>query len=242
MHIHYIDEVISTNHYLAHLPKMRSLPDGYMVATDFQRDGRGQSENFWESEAGKNILCSVWFELKELEPVKQYYISKAAAVACCEMLDFLGPELSIKWPNDIYFKDRKLGGILIENSITGNAINSTIVGIGINVNQIAFSDDLPNPVSLAQITGEDFNIQNLLKGLQLCLMHWFEVLNDKQVELIDEAYVDRLYRKNGSWFFKASNEVFKGEIIGILPSGQLVLKTEQGRRTFWFKEVEFIID
>lgn len=242
MRIQYIDEVISTNHYLAHMSDNSNLPEGYMIATDFQTGGRGQGNNDWESEPGQNILCSTWFSLDGLEPVKQFYISKAAALACWEMLEFLGEGLTLKWPNDIYYGDKKLGGILIENSIIGNAILSTIVGIGINVNQTIFSPHVPNPVSIRQIKGESYNIQNLVKGLQLYLIRWFDVLRDRQFELIDGAYVEALYRKTGTWPFKAGDEVFMAEITGILPTGQLVLQTSNEKRTYWFKEVEFVVD
>lgn len=241
MHIHYIDEVISTNHYLAHLPNNDNLPEGFMVVTDFQKSGRGQAENVWESERGLNILCSTWFSFEFLEPVNQFYISKAAAIACKELLGFLGSAVTLKWPNDIYVGDKKAGGILIENSIVGNSITNTIVGIGLNVNQTKFSDALPNPVSLKMITGEIYNLQNLVKELQLYLIHWFNILQDRQFELIDEAYVESLYRKTGKWPFRVGNSVFEAEISNVLSSGQLVLKTNEGEKTFWFKEVEFVI-
>ena len=241
MHIHYIDEVISTNHYLAHLPNNDNLPEGFMVITDFQTKGRGQAENLWESEAGLNILCSAWFSFENLEPVRQFYISKAAAIACKEHLGFLGSSVTLKWPNDIYVGDQKAGGILIENSIVGNSITNTIVGIGLNVNQTEFSDALPNPVSLKMITGETYNLQSLVKELQLCLIHWFNILQDRQFELIDEAYSESLYRKKGKWPFRVGDSVFEAEIKEVLPSGQLVLKTKKGEKTFWFKEVEFVI-
>ncbi|MFC0876914.1 biotin--[acetyl-CoA-carboxylase] ligase [Saccharicrinis sp. FJH2] len=241
MHIHYIDEVISTNHYLAHLPNNDNLPEGFMVVTDFQTGGRGQAENRWESERGLNILCSTWFSFEFLEPVNQFYISKAAAIACKELLGFLETSVALKWPNDIYIGDKKAGGILIENSIIGNAISNTIVGIGLNVNQSVFSDNLPNPVSLNMITGEIYNLQNLVKELQLDLIHWFNILQDRQFELIDEAYTESLYRKTGKWPFKIGETIFEAEIKEVLPSGQLVLATNDGEKTFWFKEVEFVI-
>ncbi|MFB6343467.1 biotin--[acetyl-CoA-carboxylase] ligase [Saccharicrinis sp. FJH62] len=241
MHIHYIDEVISTNHYLAHLPNNDNLPEGFMVVTDFQTGGRGQAENRWESERGLNILCSTWFSFEFLEPANQFYISKAAAIACKELLSFLETSVALKWPNDIYIGDKKAGGILIENSIIGNAVSNTIVGIGLNVNQSVFGDNLPNPVSLNMITGETYNLQNLVKELQLDLIHWFNILQDRQFELIDEAYTESLYRKNGKWPFKIGEAVFEAEIKEILPSGQLVLATNDGEKTFWFKEVEFVI-
>lgn len=237
----YLRQCESTNRYLAGLPDLNVLESGYMVQAGFQSQGKGQTGNSWFSENEKNLLCSTLYLPSELHPVNQFFISKIAALACKELLDGYGLTVSLKWPNDLYIGDKKIGGILIENSIMGNAISWSIIGIGINVNQKTFDTELPNPVSMTGITGKTFQLSRLAMQLQSLLCKWFSLLDDQLYTEISDQYHRALYRAKGSWDFIANNSVFKGQISHVLPSGQLVVLTENGERVFWFKEVEFVL-
>ena len=143
-----VKETTSTNDYLAQLCKESKAKEFYTVMADIQTKGKGQRGNSWESEAGKNLTFSIVLYPTALEAPKQFCLSMLAALACHEALDNYTNGFSIKWPNDIYWKDKKIGGILIENELEGEYIVQSIIGIGLNINQEVFYSDAPNPVSL----------------------------------------------------------------------------------------------
>lgn len=242
LRIVHVKKVSSTNAYLSELDDVLQWESGSMIVTDVQTSGRGQAGNVWESGKGKNLLCSVWLVPDELEAIDQFYISKAIALACKDLLDEFIEGVTLKWPNDIYCGNKKIGGILIENSIIGSRIKSSIAGVGININQQEFSNALPNPTSVRLISGTKFKPADMAKFLQSHILNWLDLLNKKAYKEIDDAYFSSLYRKKGEWKFSANNELFLGSIKDVLPSGQLILKTLAGEKAFWFKEVEFVLD
>ena len=155
---HRSDSIGSTNTYLRELGGGDPAYDYEVAVADFQTAGRGQTGNRWESEEGKNLLCSIL-----LPPNKNlYFLNIAVGVA---LVRVIGEDFTIKWPNDIYYRDKKIAGILIENAIIGNEIKYSIAGIGLNVNQTTFVSDAPNPVSLKQIRGQEFDIKRLMSHL-----------------------------------------------------------------------------
>ena len=152
----YIKTTNSTNTLLKQLAA-EGNPTEFIYA-GYQTAGRGQTGNSWESEADKNLICSIL-----LPPDKDlYFLNIAVSVAIIRLID---EQLTIKWPNDIYFGDKKLAGMLIQNTIEGRMMGVSIIGIGLNVNQIEFSKDIPNPISLKMITGEEYDLENLLNQL-----------------------------------------------------------------------------
>jgi BirA family biotin operon repressor/biotin-[acetyl-CoA-carboxylase] ligase len=199
--------------------------------TSFQTAGRGQTGNRWESEEGKNLLCSIL-----LPPNKNlYFLNIAVGVA---LVRVIGEDFTIKWPNDIYYRDKKIAGILIENAIIGNEIKYSIAGIGLNVNQTTFVSDAPNPVSLKQIRGQEFDIERLMS-------HLFEtvqsVLNESEQE-VWSYYKAHLYRREGFWPFEDKNGPFEARIADVLPTGEIVLQDQEGKeRIYHFKQVKYII-
>ena len=196
----------------------------------YQTAGRGQTGNGWESEPDKNLICSILLPNKNL-----YFLNIAVSVA---IIRLIGEPFTIKWPNDIYYRDKKLAGILLENAIVGSIVKYSIAGVGLNVNQTKFTSDAPNPVSLKQITGKTYDIDQLMKDL-------FEevkaVLNEPE-ERIWSKYKDHLYRREGWYAYEDQTGRFEARIIDVLPTGEIVLKDKQGNeRIYHFKQIRYVL-
>jgi len=233
----------STNRLLKELTAEAGLEEGTVVVAETQTAGRGQKGTSWEAETGQNITCSLLLYPTFL-PLKQHFLlSKAVALGVKETLDFLFPHLlsfSIKWANDIYYEDRKIAGILIENELMDNRITQCIVGIGLNVNQEVFASDAPNPVSLKQLTGESTHLDYVLEEMIRRIMCRYQKLKDRQYEEISAVYHDVLYRKNGFFCYEDKNGVFDAQIQSVSDDGFLHLITKEGEeRRYAFKEVSF---
>ena len=151
--IQHINQCDSTNAYLQRLVAETDAPEGTVVSTSFQTNGRGQLSNMWEAEDGKNILCSILLRPTSLPIKSQFLISQAISVAIVDVLNSYLDGFFIKWPNDIYYKEDKIAGILIENTLSSAGISTCIIGLGLNVNQQTFRSDAPNPISLFNIIG-----------------------------------------------------------------------------------------
>ena len=228
----FINSTNSTNTLMKELLARGEWPEKERcLYTSFQTAGRGQTGNRWESEEGKNLLCSIL-----LPPNKNlYFLNIAVGVA---LVRVIGEDFTIKWPNDIYYRDKKIAGILIENAIIGNETKYSIAGIGLNVNQTTFISDAPNPVSLKQIRGQEFDIKRLMS-------HLFEtvqsVLNESEQE-VWSYYKAHLYRREGFWPFEDKNGPFEARIADVLPTGEIVLQDQEGKeRIYHFKQVKYII-
>ncbi len=230
-----------------------SLPNLYTIRTDYQSAGRGQAGNGWESEDSKNLLFSTLLRC-EVSPAEQFRLTMWVSVAMVEMLlKYLPAEgLTIKWPNDIYYGDKKLAGILVENTLVGSKIAYSIVGIGLNVNQLEFLSPAPNPISMRQISQREYDVEKLLEAYLQVLERWQNVpLPDLQA-----AYMSYLYRRRGMYPYverevslvptaiaQSAEGDFRAEIQGITPQGELVLQTEKGEtRTYHFKQIRFVIE
>ena len=225
----YIKTTHSTSTLLKQLAAEGNPPD--FIYAGFQTAGRGQTGNSWESEEGKNLLCSIL-----LPPDKNlYFLNIAVGVA---LVRVIGEAFTIKWPNDIYYEDKKIAGILIENAIIGNAIKYSIAGIGLNVNQTEFHSDAPNPISLKQIYGTEFAIDQLMNQV-LEAVH--KVLNEPE-EDVWAYYKSHLYRREGFWPFEDQNGTFEARIENVLPTGEIVLRDQQGKeRKYHFKQIRYIV-
>lgn len=245
-----VERTYSTNTLLKEMLVKGEWPEGeeYLYA-GFQTAGRGQTGNGWESEEGKNLLCSI---VMSCQNSVLFDLNVAVSVAVHRTLSELAiNELAIKWPNDIYWGDKKLAGILIENAIIGNEVKYTIAGIGLNVNQTEWKSDAPNPVSLKQITGKEYDIN----ALMTTLMNKIHEVQTMRQEDIWEYYRRHLYRREGEWLFaerevnltpsriltKQPKEAFKASIADITKQGELVLRTAQGEKKYHFKEILFVV-
>ena len=225
----FISSTHSTNTLLKELIAKGTPPE--CIYAGYQTAGRGQTGNSWESEADKNLLCSIL-----LPPNKNlYFLNIAVSVAILRIID---EPLTIKWPNDIYWQDKKLAGILLENAIVGAEIKYSIAGIGLNVNQTVFVSDAPNPASLKQITGKTYDIDQLMKDLFEAVK---AVLNEPE-ERIWSKYKDHLYRREGFWPYEDQNGRFEAQIKDVLPTGEIVLQDKQGNeRIYHFKQIRYVL-
>ena len=239
-HIERIHELGSTNNYAASQLLTKRLPEGIVFVADSQVDGRGQTSNKWESEPNMNLTFSLVLYPEFLEITKQFEISKAISLGVSGFLKEQTDQVSIKWPNDIYIGKGKVAGILIENSIRINIISSCIVGIGLNINQKEFKSEAPNPVSLSQITGRVFNLEEALSDLCLKIDTRYSQLCNGAFRQIDEDYTAMLYQF-GSWSqYSDENGDFEGRILGVDLIGRLLIETRNGNiNKYHFKEVVF---
>ena len=238
----FLTEVESTNNYANQLVLSKAAVDGTVVLAQHQKKGRGQHGNSWESEAGKNLLASIILYPDFLPAARQFYLSKIASLVLVDFLQTETSEVFIKWPNDIYIQNKKVAGILIENAVKGQNLSSSIIGIGLNLNQEKFVTDAPNPVSLKQVTGKEYDIETVAKTLADEIGKWVQKLKENCFHEIDSAYFDLLFRVNEWAFFTKQGKQFEAKITGIGEFGQLVLLQRNGNSTeYMFKEVEFVI-
>lgn len=238
-----IDVVHSTNDYFSEVLKEETYSEGSIITTSFQDSGKGQGNNTWESEKGKNLLCSIVLYPEFLVIDKNFLLSKAVSLGIVKYLKSKTSGIKIKWPNDIYYQDKKIAGILIENIIKGSSINQSIIGIGLNINQTHFLSNAPNPISLNQITGKVYSIENEIVKLRDCIRDSYEDLKSGKYKEINKLYIENLYRFNKFHSYKIENNIFKAKITGIHELGYLQILTEdQEKKEFEFKEIEFIIN
>ena len=218
------------------------LPEGSVVVTDFQTAGRGQVGNSWESEGGRNLMFSVILYPDFLPANRQFLISQIAALSVKETLDQYTDDITVKWPNDIYWKDRKICGMLIENDLTGQSLFCSVIGIGININQQEFRSNAPNPVSLTQITGREYDLDEILNSFLERLYNRYLGLIREQEDEIRNDYMAALYRGKGFHAYRDEQGTFQARIRGIEPTGHLILELNDGEvRRYAFKEVSTVI-
>ena len=244
---HYIkvSQTASTNTYLSRLAA--TLPGGTVIYTPSQTAGRGQKGNSWESEDGKNLTFSMLLKRPPVKARDQFYLSEAAALAVVESLTAAaGDGFTVKWPNDIYWQDKKVCGMLLENSLNGSDIATCIVGIGINVNQERFVSDAPNPVSLINITGHEHDLMALLKQVCSRIEQLVASLNDVTARSdLHRQYMAALYRNDGQQhpYEDAHGHRFMATVADIAPDGTLTLRHDDGTtHSYLFKEVKHIIN
>ena len=238
----HISETSSTNNYLQTFCAKEKAGEFTTVVADFQTSGRGQRGNSWESEPYKNLLFSFVFFPEFLEARRQFLISQIVSLAIKEELETYTADISIKWPNDIYWKEKKICGILIENDLMGRNISQSIAGIGININQEVFHSPAPNPVSLYQITGKQYDIFEILKNIMLRIQSYYCQLKKDDTTSIVTRYTESLFRKDGMHRYKDADGEFLAQIVCVEPEGKLILEDEiQTKRGYMFKEVEYLL-
>ena len=227
----HISETESTNRWLHEHPSEHDV----VVLADYQTAGRGCGSNTWESERGKNLLFSMLVHPEGVRAAAQFHISMAVSLAICDALEQYIGDLSIKWPNDIYWRNGKLGGILIENRLQGGVIRDSIIGVGLNVNQQRFHSNAPNPVSLWQICGQETDRMQLLDDI-------LARFDASLVADLKAQYVSRLYRRKGFHPYADKEGAFMAEFVDVESDGHLLLLDEYGRqRRYAFKEVTFVL-
>lgn len=239
-----LDEVDSTNTKMFSIIQHGVLPEGTVVRADFQSGGKGQGQNTWHSEHGKNLLASFLFRPDFIATEEIFVWNKAVALAIYDAIQlFAGnsERVKIKWPNDIYVDDYKLGGLLIENSIAGTTLRQSVVGIGINVNQTEFPDEIPNPISLIQVLGVAVEVSSVLNEIANALERRYLQCKRKDYTALKSEYQQHLYRLNKKSLLEADGRNFTGTITGVNENGQLQVQLEDGNvRAFELKQIRFL--
>ena len=236
-----INSTASTNSELKKLCMEQQLPSFSTVVAEKQTAGRGQAGNFWESEPCKNLTFSTILYHENLSVKQNFIVSQIFSLAVKVTLDQHIKYISVKWPNDIYYQDKKICGILIENEILGEGISSSIVGVGLNVNQEKFISNAPNPVSLKQITGKEYCLDELLDSILNIAEEKYQQFLSGNIKEIRFEYQNALYRKSGFYAYEDKNSIFQACIKTIEDDGTLILETKNKEyRHYQFKEVHFI--
>ena len=246
MNIIHLEQTASTNTHLATIAA--NAPHGTVVSTRCQTAGRGQRGNSWESAPGRNITMSILMRPQGLLAREQFAISQAVSMAIVTVLrQYIKRErVSIKWPNDIYVADRKICGILIENSLVGNRIGHSIAGIGININQEHFISDAPNPVSLLQLIGNVTPLDDIEREFITAILDAVSSIDTEAGRRhLHEAYLEALWRNDGYYPYTdtATGTEISARIVAIAPTGHITLAIapDDHTATYAFKEVAAII-
>lgn len=246
-----IEKLASTNDYAKeYSARIKPEQDRLTVITAKQQTkGRGQQGNSWESEDGKNLLFSILCHPLYIKAHEQYVISAAIALAVSETVkESLGAPysdcISIKWPNDIYYKEKKMGGILIENDLSGSSIQNCIIGVGLDVNQVVFTSNAPNPISMTNISGTEYCCTNLLNSIITKFAQFLEMLktdSETAKEQIFADYMKILFRNDGSLHrYKDADGEFMARISSVDRTGRITLIDSDGTlRRYEFKELAF---
>ncbi|NCD69332.1 biotin--[acetyl-CoA-carboxylase] ligase [Mucilaginibacter agri] len=239
-----LKEVDSTNTFLKNLvSNSKPLPEGTVIMAEDQYAGRGQQLNRWFTEAGKNLTFSILLKPTFLLLNDQFALTQAISLGVAKALsDVTGGGIKIKWPNDIYHNNRKLGGILIENMVQGTQINQSVIGIGLNINQQQFPEHLPHATSVRQILQKDYDLKALLSEICSQIEALYLQLKAGKADEINAAYLSFLFGLNETRNFRSNGEVFEGKITGVTSRGLLKIAQAGAEHEYNLKEVEFLID
>ncbi len=236
-----LDETASTNDYLrSHRADLRGRIT--LATAEFQSSGRGATGQ-WQSAHGENLLFSLLVHPTMVEASGVFILSQAICLSICQALDGFAQGFRIKWPNDIYWGDRKVVGILIENELAGKHVSDSVIGVGVNVNQHEFGEDLPNPTSLSLILGmKHVDRSQVLSSIIDAFLRLYAKVEVGDVDGIREEYLRHLYRRGQQHEYEDSAGRFTATLQTVEPSGHIVLLDTQGNaRRYAFKEVTFII-
>ena len=220
------DAVNSTNDLLLKWAESKSTQNGSIIWALSQSEGKGQHGRVWESNTGENLTFSMLIRHNDMSVMEQFIFNKAISVALMKSLHVISPNFEIKWPNDIYLNGKKIAGVLIENSIKGKYIDYSVIGIGINVNQKAFSKNLENASSIITETGVEIELENLLYQVVDHIEYFINYIHRKQCRKILKIYLSNLFRKDTISVFKKGNEQFNGIIRGVDEFGRIKIELE----------------
>ena len=220
------DSVNSTNDLLSLWADDPLISTGSIIWALNQYNGRGQHGNIWECEPNTNLTFSVLIRHEKLHAMDQFSLNKSISLSLIKSLYPLSNNLSIKWPNDIFIYDKKIAGILIENSIKGNYIDYSIVGIGINVNQTIFPDNLKNASSIINETGQRTDLDELLNSIAKNIEEGINNFHNEGDNRILETYLSNLYKKDEISVFRKDHKNFNGIIRGVDKYGKILIELE----------------
>ena len=234
-----LKEISSTNDYALELVRTENVPEFTVIRADFQTKGRGQIGNHWVADSGKNLLFSVILHPTHIAANNQFILSQCVSLALSRTVSLFCDDVSIKWPNDLYVGDKKIAGILIENLLNGKNIASSIIGIGLNVNQENFIG-AENPISLRNILHNNLNIKEILILFLQELQSLYTII-PAQNETIRRDYLAHLYLLGKQAQYKDKDGTFTGAISSVSDDGKLHIIDSTGQeRAYYFKEVEYL--
>ncbi len=234
----HLNSVDSTSNYAAMMVSDGKAAHGTVILADEQTAGRGQRGSHWQSEGGSNLLLSVIVKPDNLSVDRQFTLTQIVSLAVLDLLGKIGISAQIKWPNDIYVGDRKICGMLIENTISGGLIQTSIVGVGLNVNQENFALDSATSIKLE--TGETKNIQEVLFSFISSLNGQYQRWLFQGEEGIKANYCEQLLGIGELRKYEDAIGEFHGELIGVEGNGRLRLRVEGRERSYEMKEIRFI--
>jgi BirA family biotin operon repressor/biotin-[acetyl-CoA-carboxylase] ligase len=236
--VFFVPECHSTNSLALDFAQNRETPEGSVVITDHQTAGRGQRGNSWVTDAGKNLTLSVILKPGFLPVIEQFQLNVMTSLAVRDLVHAkVAGQVAIKWPNDVLVNGKKICGILIENQLQNSAISSSVVGIGLNINQENFTN--PSATSLKIINDTSWELQPMFEGMMEFLEARYLQLRNRSSAMREE-YLDHLYWKGEMHTFNSGNSEFEGTIIGITTLGMLEVKTNTEVKTFDVKEIAYI--
>ncbi len=236
----FLPETDSTNHQLQMLLKSGHVKEGFTVSTAYQHTGRGQMGKFWHSMPGQNILMSFVLYPTSIKADEQFYLSMAISLGVYDFLTEMLQGVSIKWPNDIMVNNQKICGILIQNTLSGNSIAHSIIGLGLNVNQTSFYPELSFATSLKILTAKEYNLAASQLNLTDCIDERYKQLKSRQFEALKADYIQHLFGMTEPRNFLIENQVVKGIIKGIDEYGCLLVEIEGNILKFKNGEIGFI--
>jgi len=236
-----LSAIDSTNDFLKKLADKIQFVNGVVVQADYQTKGRGQLHNAWLSKAGKNLLFSVLYNFDTLQIANRFYLNKVVSIAVSSVLKRYIPNVKIKWPNDIMSFNKKIAGILIENVFSGNSIQKSIIGVGVNINQESF-EDLPKATSLKIVLKRNLDIDFILQKILEVLEEQIHLLKEGKLKEIDAVYFKNLYRfQKPSMYYNGERGFFMARIIDVKKNGMLKMELEDESVTaFDLKEIQFL--
>ena len=239
----YLKEVDSTNQLAMTMTKESSEIDS-CIYTFGQTAGRGQIGRFWYTGKDENLATTYLWNSVKLKAKEQFVLNMSFTLAIHDFLSkYIKEELCVKWPNDIYVGNKKIAGLLIQNVLRSDMISSSIMGVGININQDIFPDYIPNPTSLSNVTGQKYDLSQTLSELTHCVQERLSqlYLPSFNYKKLRAAYHVLLYRKNVISNFKIDSKIVSGIVKETTSEGKLIVELEEGLQTFNFREIGFVI-
>ena len=232
-----VDEIDSTNSYLSKISEEKHIKDGTVLSAKYQSNGKGQTNNNWESNNGENLLLSIYLKPTFLAVTENFYLNICTSLAITDYLVIKKiPNIYIKWPNDIIVNNKKISGILIKNQIRSNIFSNSIIGIGININQLKFITT-KKATSLSIEKNKNYNLNNELNEFLYCFEKRYFSFKKRELSIAKKEYIENLYRINTISKFKTKDNTFSGEIIGISPQGKLLIKKRKKVKEYEFREI-----
>jgi len=233
-----LSSVDSTNNYAAMLVSNDNAVHGTVILSDEQTAGRGQRGANWQSQSGSNLLMSIILKHDNLSVERQFLLTQVASLAVVDLLRKIGLSAQIKWPNDIYVGDRKICGMLIENNLSGTVIRSSIIGIGLNVNQSYF--DLTTATSIKLEKGQSYPLQEILFSFIGSFNLFYDQLMSSRLQDIEDLYKRNLLGYEQKRIFEDERGEFLGMIRGVDPNGKLRMEVNGVEQTYDLKQLRFI--